>query len=998
MAPVRCAPRRFLAYMGSLPPPFRLRSRTFSLARVLSAPSIPPIKGKAPPPRLRGRSRSGATITLIPPPYFPPFPLFLLSPFSPLFTFPPFPLANGRRGSGCGMLGAAAISLQLLGAQKVDSTPSFLIPFAPLSSSFPTLSHLPGLPPSPLPHQPISPKWLPMYRWLASLPPTTPTLAAWEVRQWVQQEWARLPLELRRTPMQRIVQYTVTAFHRIKHQGGLGIAGEGMVQGEGSVGGEEGEEDVVGDWDGRGREAGRGRDGGRRRDGGSGGDRGMGRGAERRRGAGVGAERAHYDECRSSGKRGDGEEGEEEGDEDGEGEEVGEERRGGEGDAGRRRRRGGRMATYTEHPMKKRRAMEAAVGGEAGEAQEVGRMVQQQHCALVNHFNSLVLLQYHLPLLLQGGSGGMSDDGQRKRLLLVLLQRHLLLLQGGSGERTDNQSLGQGYRGREDGDKGKMEEGGQGEEEQEGKRGEEQQSVGQGGQESKGQEEENGEGKRGGEGGDCDNKQTSAVRRHEFVPPWKPPFAPHHCSQMVGGREVGGKRQGERQEQKGTLVGAFELGMVARTPEVSQERMMGGYPRRGGVEGRGVGRKRGEGQGPEVTLEAWVVCSVDNHRRDFKGGRSGDEGSREVCGGAGRGRRGGGEMAGRGWGSLDNPRRGLGSVLCQSRGDTWRPTWASYTSHAADAPTTNISDLAVQKVLDARFHPKARPQLVIGCNEAPNELLLFDLSSGSHRPLQGHACQIQAVEYAMDGDVILSCGGSTLKARLQTPFRPQGSVTAYPFHLPLQPFRSDLVATSGASGDPRVILWDVLSAKPPIAPPLHPLTTALHHSPPFSTLHIRPSSHEWRQWGPTDHPVGRALIQAPRPSLSLLHSAAKLPAGLLARLRVRMPMDAQCCALWTLHETSHHPYAPTNPPSSAARAAGQSAPVRVHMAMDTLCCALPYIACHIIHSLPNQPTPSTAVGAAGQSAHVRVHMALEALCCALRSLHDDGSGDTISSM
>ncbi|CAI6011036.1 unnamed protein product [Closterium sp. NIES-65] len=127
--------------------------------------------------------------------------------------------------------------------------------------------------------------------------------------------------------------------------------------------------------------------------------------------------------------------------------------------------------------------------------------------------------------------------------------------------------------------------------------------------------------------------------------------------------------------------------------------------------------------------------------------------------------------------------------------------------------------LAVQKVLDVRFHPRGHPQLVIGCNEAPNELLLFDLSSGSHRPLQGHACQIQAVEcamddhaiifpiallpciiqaveYAMDGDVILSCGGCTLK----------------PSHAGYKPTVNQPHFRSTCRGNHSLQVWDSTSA------------------------------------------------------------------------------------------------------------------------------------------------------------------------------------------
>ncbi|CAI5950998.1 unnamed protein product [Closterium sp. NIES-65] len=224
--------------------------------------------------------------------------------------------------------------------------------------------------------------------------------------------------------------------------------------------------------------------------------------------------------------------------------------------------------------------------------------------------------------------------------------------------------------------------------------------------------------------------------------------------------------------------------------------------------------------------------------------------------------------------------------------------------------------LAVQKVLDARFHPRGQPQLVIGCNEAPNELLLFDLSSGSHRPLQGHACQIQAVEYAMDGDVILSCGGSLLLHSCGPGVAATATATAsgnpsIACHrnkiraLAVNQKMSYLAATSGASGDPQVILWDVRVAKP------------LAHLSPSFTL-------------PPSWAVGTAGQSAP--------------------VRVCMAMDVLCsgqhgnlprcecawrwmrCASLALHCMSHHPFTPS-------RAATQSARVRVPMAMDALCCA-----------------------------------------------------------
>lgn len=94
---------------------------------------------------------------------------------------------------------------------------------------------------------------------------------------------------------------------------------------------------------------------------------------------------------------------------------------------------------------------------------------------------------------------------------------------------------------------------------------------------------------------------------------------------------------------------------------------------------------------------------------------------------------------------------------------TWIPTWNAYTSSVALAQPLGRMDQAVQKVLDVRFHPNRLAQLVCSSNEAPNELLLYNLIAGRATELAGRKCQIQAVEYAAGGASIVSCGGNLVK-------------------------------------------------------------------------------------------------------------------------------------------------------------------------------------------------------------------------------------------
>jgi GTP cyclohydrolase III len=47
--------------------------------------------------------------------------------------------------------------------------------------------------------------------------------------------------------------------------------------------------------------------------------------------------------------------------------------------------------------------------------------------------------------------------------------------------------------------------------------------------------------------------------------------------------------------------------------------------------------------------------------------------------------------------------------------------------------------------------------------QPPNELLLYNLVSGRARELIGHNSQIQAVEFALGGDNIVSCASNIIK-------------------------------------------------------------------------------------------------------------------------------------------------------------------------------------------------------------------------------------------
>lgn len=175
-----------------------------------------------------------------------------------------------------------------------------------------------------------------------------------------------------------------------------------------------------------------------------------------------------------------------------------------------------------------------------------------------------------------------------------------------------------------------------------------------------------------------------------------------------------------------------------------------------------------------------------------------------------------------GWQSVQQQWEAPGVVLQRASYKSWTPTWGAYTSNFAATPTAN-RDQGVQKVLDVRFHPNGGAQLVCGCNAAPNELLLYDLETGRAKELAGHGCQIQAVEFAKDGDLIVSCGANMLKVwdtstgdclHTMGPPNPLDCSVDVPGHrkkisaMAVNKWRPWLVASSGGPGDLRLLLWN----------------------------------------------------------------------------------------------------------------------------------------------------------------------------------------------
>ncbi|XP_042499881.1 uncharacterized WD repeat-containing protein alr3466-like [Macadamia integrifolia] len=116
-------------------------------------------------------------------------------------------------------------------------------------------------------------------------------------------------------------------------------------------------------------------------------------------------------------------------------------------------------------------------------------------------------------------------------------------------------------------------------------------------------------------------------------------------------------------------------------------------------------------------------------------------------------------------------------------------------------------------------------QLVCSSNEAPNELLLYNLHSGTAAELTGHNCQIQAVEYAVHGASIVSCGANMLRVwdsragECLFTLGPAGGGQASPGHrkkinaMAVNHFQSCLVVTSGREGDGKLLLWNILTGE-----------------------------------------------------------------------------------------------------------------------------------------------------------------------------------------
>ncbi|XP_062195409.1 uncharacterized protein LOC133898740 [Phragmites australis] len=149
---------------------------------------------------------------------------------------------------------------------------------------------------------------------------------------------------------------------------------------------------------------------------------------------------------------------------------------------------------------------------------------------------------------------------------------------------------------------------------------------------------------------------------------------------------------------------------------------------------------------------------------------------------------------------------------------SWSPTSCAYTSSAPSAQPHDRQ--GVRKVLDVKFHPEGLPQLVSSSNEAPNELLLFNLLSGRAIQLRGHNTKIQSIAFAVKGASIVSCASNLLKvwdcitgSCLYTlGGDDQNSVghTQKINAMAVNKWQSCLVVTSGAKGDGKLLLWNAL--------------------------------------------------------------------------------------------------------------------------------------------------------------------------------------------
>lgn len=149
---------------------------------------------------------------------------------------------------------------------------------------------------------------------------------------------------------------------------------------------------------------------------------------------------------------------------------------------------------------------------------------------------------------------------------------------------------------------------------------------------------------------------------------------------------------------------------------------------------------------------------------------------------------------------------------------SWCPTSCAYTSSAPSAQPHGRQ--GIRKVLDVKFHPEGLPQLVSSSNEAPNELLLFNLLSGRAIQLRGHNTKIQSIAFAVKGASVVSCASNLLKvwdcitgSCLYTlGGDDQNSVghTQKINAMAVNKWQSCLVVTSGAKGDGKLLLWNAL--------------------------------------------------------------------------------------------------------------------------------------------------------------------------------------------
>ncbi|KAF3775637.1 Dynein assembly factor with WDR repeat domains 1 [Nymphaea thermarum] len=157
----------------------------------------------------------------------------------------------------------------------------------------------------------------------------------------------------------------------------------------------------------------------------------------------------------------------------------------------------------------------------------------------------------------------------------------------------------------------------------------------------------------------------------------------------------------------------------------------------------------------------------------------------------------------KGWNSLGRQFAGPAVWLVQKSYYSWVPTWCAYTSSVAVAQPLGSVDQGVQKVLDVRFHPGGHPQIVCSSNEAPNELLLYDLLAGKATELSGHNCQVW---------------DSTTGACIFT-LRPSGNDRDAIGHIKkinamaVNHWQSCLVVTSGSEGDGKLLLWNALTGE-----------------------------------------------------------------------------------------------------------------------------------------------------------------------------------------